>query len=203
MPTLWLNLIKELVWPSGSSGDTNELGAKKSKRSIGSIFMLVVRLAMGWFLFILVSQQTTLVNLQWSIKTIQYEKACQEYAHHKCVQMQTTNVQFITECERLSVVMRVSPFSAAITSVVNEWNTCITMPCTQLVRTIATHSEYKILFILVSIGVFYYAAKFFSFTREKAVDFQDMLRVRETRKYMKQMASQQQQQQRQQSSLIK
>ena len=187
MPTFWLNLAKELLW-TGSNNGVTDTSIKKNKRSIAGIFMMIVRMAMAWLLFVVVSQQVTLINSQWSVKTMQHEKARLEYAHHRCIDMQTTNVQFIAECERLSVVMRVTPFVAAVTSVVNDWNTCITMPCTQLIRTVANHYEYKFLFILVSIGLFYYAFKLFSGAREKAIDFQDMIRAGVTREYKKQLA---------------
>lgn len=184
MPTFWINLIKELIWFDGEETTCN---TKKTKRCVTDVFMLVVKMAMTWLFFVVLTQQLTLINTTWGIKVVQYEKAALEYVQHQCGHMKTTNVQFIAECERLSVVMRVSPLVAAITSVINSWNSCLTMPCTQLLHTISNHYEYKFLFILVSIGFFYYVWKFFTATRNKAVDWQDMLRADLTRKYKKQV----------------
>lgn len=187
MPTFWINFARELFFGQSTLCENtkgSDLPLKKTKtKTFAAVFMLAVRMAMAWCFFVVVSQQCALINSTWSTKLTQYEQAIKEYSLHQCGLMKTTNIQFITECERLSVVMRISPLMAAVTSVINGWNSCLTMPCTQLVHTIANHFEYKLLFMLVSFGFLYYSFKFFTTTRDKTVDFQDMLRAEVTRQY--------------------
>lgn len=191
MPTFWINFGRELLFGQIDEGTVNdscvpckaEPVKRFSKKTISSIFMLAVRMAMAWSFFVVVTQQLALVNSTWSTKLTQYEQAIKEYSLHQCGQMKTTNIQFITECERLNIVMRVSPLMAAITSVINGWNSCLTMPCTQLAHTIANHYEYKLLFLLVSFGFIYYAFKFFLIGKDRSIEFQDMVRAERTRQY--------------------
>lgn len=145
--------------------------------------MFIAQMAFGWFIFVIVSQQLILVNSTWSVKLVEHEQANREYTQLMCNQMKTTNTQFINECERLSIVMRISPLNAAVTDVINKWNSCLMMPCTQLAHTISSHYEYMLLFLLVSLGFAYYAHLLFNMTLDKSIEFQDRLRARDTLKY--------------------
>ena len=175
VPSFWLTLMKELIWGVKSE--------KARSRSLGDIFMVIVRMAMAWTFFVVVTQQCALINSRWSEKLVQHEQAVNDYKVHQCGYMKTTNIPFINECERLSIVMRISPLMAAITSVINGWNSCITMPCTQVVHMVLNHYEYKLLFSLISFGFLYYAYKFFNTGCDKTIVLQDMIRAELTRKY--------------------
>ncbi len=149
----------------------------------GNVFLLIVNMAMTYMLFVIITQQITLVNSTWSTKLIQHEQAIKDYDLHRCGRMNTTNIQFINECERLSIVMSISPLMASVTAVINGWHSCIAMPCTQLVYTITNHYEYRILFLLVSFGCLYYGYKLMSTTHDRSIVLQDMIRADITRKY--------------------
>lgn len=160
-----------------------ELWGGRDKLTSSSIFMLFVRMAMAWCFMVVLTQQFALVNATWSVKLMEHDRNIKEYTQLQCAFIQTTNVLLIGECDRLNAAMRVTPIIAATTAVINGWNTCLTMPCTQLMYTISSHYEYKLLFLLVSFGFAYYASKFFTTTRDKTIELQDMIRAEVTRRY--------------------
>lgn len=169
-PTLWIKAIMESL-------------SEKDKTS-WKIFIIVVKTVMISSCLIVVFQQLLLFNATWNDKITEYENKIKEYDIHRCATMRTTNIQFIEECDRLAVIIRTSPMMRALTKVAYGWNSCLTMPCTQLAHTIANSTEYKLLFLLVSFGTLYYLYQFLVMTREKTNDIKERIRAKSTMKYV-------------------
>ena len=176
MAALWVKLIYEAL-----------LQKDKSPRKIG---MFIVRTATFSMFGIFLMQQALLINATWSKTIVEYNNAVTEYEYHQCAGMRSTNRQILTECDRLSATLKTHPFVTAFTEVVYGWNTCITMPCSQLAHTIAQSLEYKILTVLVSLCLFSYIYHFFMVTREKTTNIQDFLRDKHTQQLLYQLQQQ-------------
>lgn len=84
------------------------------------------------------------------------------------------------ECARNNIILNTWPLTRAVTHLVRSWNSCLYMPCGDLVRQIATHLEYKIAFILFSLGVASYVANFFACFKRKSIEYSDKLRYKKT-----------------------
>lgn len=84
------------------------------------------------------------------------------------------------ECARNNIVLNTWPLTRALTQLVRSWNTCLYMPCGDLARNIASHLEYKIAFILFSLGLVSYIANFFTCFKRKSVEYGDKIRFKKT-----------------------
>lgn len=84
------------------------------------------------------------------------------------------------ECARNNIILNTWPLTRALTHLVRSWNSCLYMPCGEAVRHIASHLEYKIAFILFSLGVASYIANFFTCFKRKSIEFGDKMRYKKT-----------------------
>ena len=157
-------------------------------KSLWSLFILLIKGALLGWIALIVTQQATHINTMWHEKTLEYDNTLKEYEIHRCVSMKTTNRQFLEECERLSGILSLSPLRRALVKYRYSLDSCLTMSCTQLLFTIANNLEYKLLCVILSFGLFYYAYHFIVMTRERLSDFEETARANLTERYKREFA---------------
>lgn len=129
-------------------------------------------LFLGWLLIVL-SQQLALYYEIYNEKLAQYAHTQQMWHEEECATYSGRSVARQEECRQWAIILANSPCVTALSTLVGQWNSCLTMSCTELVLTISNNLQYKLLVILLSLAVASYLWKFLSCTRKKYRDFSD------------------------------
>ncbi len=84
----------------------------------------------------------------------------------------------LDQCQKINITLNTLPFVSAVMKVVNSWNSCVYMPCSSIVYELINHWQYKILFILISLGLFSYFLSVLNFTKKKSKKIYDYAQMK-------------------------
>lgn len=162
----------------------------QEKRSLSEQLRLFLHAILISCILVVVSQQLTLLTEVYPQKTEEYTRAKSLYIEEQCAFYKGSSQARLRECSELNIVINSWPLVRAVTHVVRGWNTCLYMPCNELVRNIADQLQYKIAFILIALALSSYLFNFFSCIKKKPKKWIDDYRWKQTMAsgYMPQMA---------------
>jgi len=163
-------------------GIVYDLVIPQEKKSLGEIFRSFLHALLVGCLLIIVSQQVSNLNDAYAQKTEEYARALKLYDEEACAYYKGSSQARLKECSELNIIINSWPLSRAVSHVVKGWNTCLYMPCQELVRNIADQLQYKIAFILIALALSSYLFNFFSCTKKKSKEFYDKYRLKQTMK---------------------
>jgi hypothetical protein len=197
---------------SCGSGDNtiDEDKTQKTKRIFKNWILRFMTTILWLSIMVVISQQLALLSTRWHEKTEDREIKLRRWNHdcgggggdgnsNKAPPM---DPDIVAICAQLKVIINTYPFIRAFHSVINEWNSCITMPCSQLVKEIGDNTGYKLLIVCIFIALTNYFYKFFGLAKVKTDKWKKNWQFDETVKRQQQLYLQQQQQQQQQMQFI-
>ena len=108
------------------------------------------------FIILMISiQQFKIIYITWNEQIKIYNDSYSDY-QRICSNLTTQNEEFIDACKKLQLIINTDPFIRAIKKVIYNWNSCLTLSCTDLFYSIITNYEYNILFIITISALIYY-----------------------------------------------
>jgi hypothetical protein len=160
-----------------------DLASKYTKKKLWTIFLQTMNSVFILFVVIIISQQVFLVNTTWNEKIQERESKLKQW-NYDCgdVSKPPMNSDIIEICNHLRIIVNSSPFIRALSKVVHGWNSCLTMPCSQLVQSILSQTELKILFVFIAIAIIHHIYRICSYTKKKTFKLRDFLQTQHTLK---------------------
>lgn len=159
----------------------NCIGAPRNKnKNFTEVFSNACRTLLTTLIVIAISREA--MNLYEMTLEQQQEriKATRLYYEEECATYRGSSQARINECHRNNMIMNTWPITLAIIRLVNTWESCLYLPCTDLARNVADHFIYKVAAILVAVALFSYVFKGFMFTKKKSKDVVDQWRLLNT-----------------------
>jgi len=172
MPNIWFSAIWNTLF--------------KKQKSPWDIIMNFVSAITYITILILVLQQCNNLNNNWKLTTDEYYDSLNQYRSICDLTKENNNRKLLQVCKELTIIINTSPFARAIDKTISSWHSCITMPCSQLLLSISTSLEYKIILILICLYFFTRFYQLFNYTKRKSIKFQDYLRGQYTNKFIQQ-----------------
>ncbi len=163
----------------------------QEKKSFNEILRSTLHCILFGCIMVVVSQQITLLNDLYAMKQEEYVRSGALYVEEQCASYKGSSQARIRECSDLSIIINSWPIARAISVLVRGWNTCLYMPCNELVRNIADQLQYKIAFIIIALAISSYLFNFFSCIKTKSSEFKEKYRIKQA---YKDILSRQQQQ---------
>ena len=163
-------------------GIVYDLIVPQEDKSFSQIFRRFLHAMLVGCILIVVSQQFSNLNDAYAHKTEEFERSTRLYEEEGCAYYKGSSQARIKECSELNIIINSWPLARAISHVVKGWNTCLYLPCQELVRNIADQLQYKIAFILIALALSSYLFNFFSCTKKKSKEFYDKYRLKQTMK---------------------
>lgn len=152
----------------------------QEKKSFGEIFRSFLHaIVFACFVVVLTQQVSSLGDL-YAQKGEEYERAYSLYSA-ECPYSGASAAR-LRECSDLNIIINSWPMVRAVSQLVKGWNSCLYMPCNDLVTHIANGLPYKIAFALITLGVVSYVLNFFNCVKKKSKDYVDKYRLKETNK---------------------
>jgi len=159
-----------------------DLFIPQEKKSFSEIFRSFLHAILVGCIVIIASQQLSNLNDAYAQKTEEFERSTRLYEEEQCAYYKGSSQARIKECSELNIIINSWPVARAVSHVVKGWNTCLYLPCNELVRNIADQLQYKIAFILIALALSSYLFNFFSCTKKKSKEFYDKYRLKQTMK---------------------
>lgn len=157
-----------------------DLLVPQQKKSIGEIFRSFLHALLFTCIVVIVSQQVTLLGEIRAQKMEEYERAATLYSE-ECPYTRSSPAR-LKECSDLNIILNSWPMMRALSLLVKGWNSCLYMPCNEMVRHITNDLSYKIAFILIALGITSYVFNFFNCFKKKSKEWTDKYRYKETNK---------------------
>lgn len=161
-----LSILSDLVFPQG--------------KKYSEIFRTLLHRLLFGFILVVVSQQISLVYDVYAVKSEEFTRANLLYVDEQCASYKGSSQARIKECSELNIIINSWPFVRAISYVVKGYNSCLYLPCGEIVRNIADQLQYKIAFILIALALFSYSFNLIGCTKKKGKDLVDKYRWRQT-----------------------
>lgn len=136
-------------------------------------------------LVVVITQQVSLLGDLYAQKGEEYQRASSLY-RQECPYNGASPAR-LKECSDLNIILHSWPLMRAASLLVKGWNTCLYMPCEELVTNIANGLPYKIAFALITLGIASYLLTFFNCAKKKSKECLDKHRLKETNKTMNAM----------------
>lgn len=152
----------------------------QEKKSLHEIFRSFLHAILFGCIVVMLSQQISLLNDLYAEKGEEFTRATKLYVEEQCEFYRGSSQARIKECSELNIILNSWPIVRALSAVVKTWNTCLYMPCNELMRNVAEHLQYKIAFIVIALAIASYLFNFFSCTKKKSKEWIDKYRFKKT-----------------------
>jgi hypothetical protein len=184
---------KTLEVPSSAVLDDND-DSKKMRMTMWNMFIVLMKVVVISLVSVIILQQLVDLNTSWAQKIQERENKIQRWKHDCGDPIKPPiDPDIIEICNQLKIVINASPFTRALSKVIHSWNSCITMPCSEVLSRMATHLELKLLAACVIIVVLHYMYRFYGYTKVKGNKLKDYIQAKHTMKQMELMKQKQQQ----------
>jgi hypothetical protein len=140
-------------------------------------FSDTMRDALHLFVFacitVFIGQQAVLIYETWGQETQAFILAETMFYTEQCATYNGPWQGRLDQCQKINITLNTMPVVSAVMKVINSWNSCVYMPCSTIVNELTNHWHYKILFILISLGIFSYFLSVLNFTKKKSKKLYD------------------------------
>jgi hypothetical protein len=97
-----------------------------------------------------------------------YKDALKFYQAERCATYDGTSRGLRQECSDRNIIIHTSTLSRTLIRVSSGWNSCLYMPCGDLLHAVSSQLQYKIAFLLVVLAFTSYAFNLFKCTKKKS-----------------------------------
>ena len=153
------------------------VGADKSYSAIFRRFLHAILLSL---FAVMVSQQISLVYDVYGQKSEEYTRSNTLYIDEQCAFYKGSSQARIKECSELYIIIHSWPFVRAVSHVIKSWQSCVYCPCSDIVRNVADHLQYKIAFIVIALALFSYSYNLIGCTKKKTKEYVDKYKWKQT-----------------------
>lgn len=173
--------------------DGDQSNEKKMKITLWNMFIVLMKVIVVSLLSVIILQQLADLSAQWAQKTQERDNKIQRWKHDCGDPIKPPiDPDIIEICNQLKIVINASPFTRALSKVISSWNSCITMPCSELLTRMSTHLELKLLAACVIIVILHYMYRVYGYTKTGGSKLKDYLQVKHTMKQLEMMKRNQQ-----------
>lgn len=202
-PSIWFNVFSTIfqkIYQFVTMKDVEEEGGRgnvddssKMKMRLWNIFLMLMKVVVISLISVVFLHQLASLNETWSQKIQERDSKLLRWKHD-CGDptKPPMDPDIIEICNQLKVVVDTSPFIRALSKVIYSWNSCVTMPCSDLLNKMSSNLEFKLLAICVAIVIIHYTYRFIGFTKTKSNKLKDYLQTKYTMKQFKKMQQEQQ-----------
>lgn len=141
-------------------------------RSLGDTLRRALHFFFWACVVVLVVQQMVLLYETWGRKQQALIMAKLMYEEEECATYPGRSQPRIEQCQRDNITINTWPITLALMEVINSWNSCLYLSCPDLIMTVVANWQYKVLFIVLSLGALSYIISLLSFTKKKSKKWQ-------------------------------
>jgi len=152
----------------------------QEKKSVSEICRSFLHAIVFACVVVVITQQVSLLGDIYAQKGEEYQRAYILYSA-ECPYNGASPAR-LKECSDLNIILNSWPAARAASQLVKGWNSCLYMPCNELVTHISNGLPYKIAFALITLGIASYMLNFFNCAKKKSKECLDKYRLKETNK---------------------
>lgn len=152
----------------------------QENKSFSKIFRSFLHAIVFACVVVVVTQQISSLGDLYAHKGEEYQRAYTLYTA-ECPYNGASAAR-LKECSDLNIILNSWPAMRAVSQLVKGWNSCLYMPCDELITHIANGLPYKIAFALITLGLASYCLNFFNCAKKKSKEYLDKHRLKETNK---------------------